>query len=46
MQDKIVSTVYYEGVVYIFTEYGYVYKMVKHPYGEITFHLVGRMPEQ
>lgn len=38
--DKIVSTVYFEGEVYIFTEQGHVYKMYKHEIVGIAFQRV------
>lgn len=45
--DKIVSTVCFEGVVYIFTEFGVVYRMYKDfsssGIGEVVFHRVAKL---
>lgn len=46
MQGKIVSAVYYEGTVLIFTEFGYVYEMYKSANGIFQFRLIHRMLEQ
>lgn len=46
MQGRIVSTVYFEGVVYIFTEHGFVYEMRRDSSkGSVEFRLVHRMTE-
>lgn len=45
--DKIVSTVCFEGVVYIFTEFGIVYRMYKDfsasGMGEVQFQRVHKI---
>jgi hypothetical protein len=38
--DKVVSTVNFEGEVYIFTERGQVYRMYKDFSGFITFQVI------
>lgn len=38
--DKIVSTVNYEGVIFVFTERGNVYEMAKDFNGKIVFRFV------
>lgn len=41
--DKIVSAVYYEGEVYIFTEQGGVFRMYKDSSGNPLFQRVARL---
>lgn len=45
MEGKVVATVYYEGSVFIFTEYGYVFEMVRDPIThQVQFRSHGRLP--
>lgn len=46
MQGRIVSTVYFEGIVYIFTEHGFVYEMRRDRSNDtVEFRLIHRMTE-
>lgn len=43
--DEIVSSVYFEGEVFIFTKRGEVFKMVKNAYtGSVEFQHVATLP--
>lgn len=43
MTDKIVSTMYYEGTVLIFTERGIIYQAVRDVDGRLVFRLIFRL---